>query len=99
MFRKTIAVLLMFSIVLSSCGKKDKSNDFVRVCPVETSASVVTPAPVVTSAGFFYSFFASMESHPFVTTFVGSFFAIALAVGVALAPCGDCFDNSDFVVG
>jgi hypothetical protein len=33
MFRKTIAVLLMLSIVLSSCGKndKDKSNDFVRV--------------------------------------------------------------------
>jgi hypothetical protein len=35
MFRKTIAVLLMLSIVLSSCGKKDKdkSNDFLRVTP------------------------------------------------------------------
>jgi hypothetical protein len=26
----------MFSIVLSSCGKKDKSNDFVRTAPVES---------------------------------------------------------------
>ena len=36
MFRKTIAVLLVFSIVLSSCGKKDKdeSNDFVRTAPI-----------------------------------------------------------------
>jgi hypothetical protein len=32
MFKKTIAVLLIFSIALSSCGKKDKdkSNDFMR---------------------------------------------------------------------
>jgi hypothetical protein len=39
MFGKTIAVLLMFSIVLSSCGKKDKdkSNDFVRVTPTSTA--------------------------------------------------------------
>jgi hypothetical protein len=38
MFRKTIAVLLMLSIVLSSCGKKDKdkSNDFLRTAPVES---------------------------------------------------------------
>jgi hypothetical protein len=29
----------VFSIVLSSCGKKDKSNDFVRATPVESQES------------------------------------------------------------
>jgi hypothetical protein len=53
MFRKTIAVLLMFSIVLSSCGKKDKnkSNDFVRTTPVDSQSSsnpitIFTTTPV-----------------------------------------------------
>jgi hypothetical protein len=49
MFRKTIAVLLMFSIVLSSCGKKDKnkSNDFVRTASVDSQSSRETPVSSV----------------------------------------------------
>jgi hypothetical protein len=49
MFRKTIAVLLVFLIVLSSCGKKDKdkSNDFLRTAPIET---LETPVKSLTSA-------------------------------------------------
>ena len=47
MFKKTIAVLLVFSIVLSSCGKKDKdkSNDFVRATPVESQESFESSDP------------------------------------------------------
>ncbi|MCA6069913.1 MAG: hypothetical protein LE180_02170 [Endomicrobium sp.] len=33
MFKKTIAVLLLLSVVLSSCTEKDKSNDFARITP------------------------------------------------------------------
>jgi hypothetical protein len=42
---KTIAVLLMLSVVLSSCGKKDKdkSNDFLRVTPPPTNSQSSEP--------------------------------------------------------
>jgi hypothetical protein len=35
----------VFSIVLSSCGKKDKSNDFVRATPVESQESFESSDP------------------------------------------------------
>ncbi|MCA6072354.1 MAG: hypothetical protein LE178_02260 [Endomicrobium sp.] len=53
MFKKTIAVLLLLSIVLSSCdGKnKSKSNDFVRIPPIITPAFLSSPIiPPVISA-------------------------------------------------
>jgi hypothetical protein len=59
MFKKTIAVLLIFSIALSSCGKKDKdkSNDFLRTAPVESPTPVGSESSKDRIPSSFKSFF------------------------------------------
>ncbi|MCA6069897.1 MAG: hypothetical protein LE180_02090 [Endomicrobium sp.] len=47
MLKKTVAVLLMLSIVLSSCGKDNKGNNLTRISEAEDSPSS-PPAPTST---------------------------------------------------
>jgi hypothetical protein len=69
MFKKTIAVLLIFSIALSSCGKKDKdkSNDFLRTAPVESPPSNV---PLIVEGGRTYSVYCDKNQQQFLDSLV-----------------------------